>query len=207
LGPGELIASLDTIVRRTGVSRSTVNGALNGMEKDGMVRQSNPGRGRCISIVNWDRYQGDETESETDVEHIRNESRAQTVQYKKKEEKNKNKESLFINRRKSLNDFPVEIAELTLAFVGTLDFEVERQTFLNWAATFEKCVTIDGRKLGELRRVTLWARQDYYFRSEFYTPKYLRENNGRNYDRILEEMKEEVEAARCVNQTELIIRV
>jgi len=61
--PGQLITSIESLVEISGATKQTVRSALIKFEKYGFLTNQSTKTGRLITIVNWDKYQGNNSEA------------------------------------------------------------------------------------------------------------------------------------------------
>lgn len=90
LRPGQFVTGRDKLAEHTGYHRSTIDRLLKKLEIEQQIEQQKTTKGRIITIVNWDIYQGDEQQSEQQVSNKRATSEHYT---RKKECKNGRKRS------------------------------------------------------------------------------------------------------------------
>ena len=94
LQPGQLITGRKQISEALGCSESKTQRVLKCYESEHMIEQQTTRRGRLITILSWDIYQGSEPPFEQQVNNNRTTSEQQVNTYKrKKEEKNKKNNS------------------------------------------------------------------------------------------------------------------
>lgn len=74
LEPGQLVTSQRELATETGVNLSKVNRVIKLLESETQLKQETSNVNSLISILNWEKYQGGETQSETPVKHKRNAS-------------------------------------------------------------------------------------------------------------------------------------
>lgn len=67
IGAGQLITSRKSLSEKTGVQESKVERVLKMLESEQQITQHGTSKFRVISIVNWEMYQGDEQQSEQQV--------------------------------------------------------------------------------------------------------------------------------------------
>lgn len=77
IAAGQMITSRKTISERTGVQESKVERILKMLESEQQIKQQGMSKFRLISIVNWETYQGDEQQSEQQMNSRRTASEQQ----------------------------------------------------------------------------------------------------------------------------------
>lgn len=108
LSPGQLLTGRKRLCNETGISESKIQRALNRFEKCHMIEQQITNKFRIITILNWDKYQSSEQQTNnkrTGNEQVTNRYRTgnEHIQERKKEESN-NKEKIsmvidYLNRK------------------------------------------------------------------------------------------------------------
>lgn len=59
VAPGSLVTSYGSIATRCGLTEKVVRRALNGLEEVGVLVRERAGKGQLVTLVNWDKFQGD----------------------------------------------------------------------------------------------------------------------------------------------------
>jgi hypothetical protein len=149
LKPGQLITSRNSLSKKTGVHRSTVDRILTTMKNEQQIEQVSSSVSRLITIVKWNEYQIVEPPSEPQAsrERATGEPRASTNKNIKKKKNIRNIEvqpdgSLSQDEQEWLNgliadaayrgvNIPVEFRKC-LNWCNANDRTLNRATFVNW---------------------------------------------------------------------------
>lgn len=117
LEPGQEVFTLTQISEDLGVSKSKCKRVLDEFVSETQVKRETSNKNTLISIVGWDKYQGDETQDETQVKHDRNASETQVknLHIYKETKKGRNKENKA-DFSSIYEDAPVELHEAMKAF-------------------------------------------------------------------------------------------
>ena len=103
LVPGQLITGRKAISGKFNIAESKVQRILKKLESEHQIEQQTSTKNRLISIVNWDKYQCDEQQTEQQVNNNRTTSEQQ-VNTNKNDKKDKN-DKKSITRARDLTEF------------------------------------------------------------------------------------------------------
>lgn len=103
--PGQLITGRKKIAAITGVSESKIFRILKCFESEQQIEQQTNPRGALISILNWDKYQINEQQTEQQMNNKRttNEQQVNTIQELKELKEKKEEQETYTDNINSMN--------------------------------------------------------------------------------------------------------
>jgi len=198
---GELARSELTLAKRWRWSREKVRRFLSWLESDGKIRQQKSNVTSLIYIINYDRYNSNETPNQTAEKHqtrqqknTKPDSKRDTNKKEKKEKKDKNKEIPETSPKEvslpsclSLKkEIPAEISTFVEKYMQHItatkgNLAPKTPSLKNKSEeTIEKLVRLDKFQLDYIREVLRWASKDDFWRDKILSLASLRKASAKN---------------------------
>ena len=184
LKPGQLITSLESIRKECAndVKIQSVRTALLKMEKWQFLTNESTKRGRLITIVKWEDYQGDDDDTNKVInKQLTNSQQTTNKQLTTIKNIKEGKEREESNISEKITNFSAESRNLANKFSKTLtnkklipDTESKKE---KWLKCFDDCHRIDGYSYEQIGKIIERFRNDEWWRPIFLSPLKLRKRN------------------------------
>ena len=183
---GELLYSLDSLSIRWNSNKSKVRRFLKLLESDSMIKLKSEQVTTRITICNYDSYQSERNEDETQTKHKRNEDETQTTPIKEYKEHKEEKKDKELNKQLIISSTPKnEFSESVNNFYDyVLKYFEEKfipktdKQISSWKESIDKLIRIDGYDLKHIHEIIKTFREDNFWKTNFNSLPKLREKNN-----------------------------
>jgi len=174
LQPGQFITGRKKLAGKTKINQNSVERILNYFKNEHQIEQQTTNKNRLITILKWERYQGNEQLNEQQVSNKRATSEQQVSTNKKedknvKNEKKKNKE-LFVGNQ---NHFRLTNLLKDLMLQNDPKAKIPKD-ITKWVDPIEKLERIDKRTAGEIEAVIRFSQEDDFWKANILSTEKLR---------------------------------
>lgn len=187
LEPGQFVFGRRKAASTLNLSEMVVRRCLESLKIAERITIKRTNKYSIITIINWDRYQSDECESNQQT------NQQQTTQTTSNEPAtsqqratNKNEKEYKRNIKTFLSDSDeIRLANYLLNHIRKNNPESKQPNLQTWAKQFDLMLRIDNRSVDNLKSIIRFCQNDDFWKSNILSPKKLREH----YDRLWLKMK------------------
>lgn len=175
--PGQVITSLETIVKKcgNGVTVSKVRTALERFRKLGFLTNQSTNKNRLITIVNWGLYQINNGELTNCLTSNQQTVNKQLTTNNKEKNINNNKENLNMNS-KGVESVPLKLSLRLLNKIRENYPDFREPNLQKWMDEFRLMIEKDFRGVQQIEKIIDWCQQDSFWQSNILSPTKLRKH-------------------------------
>jgi hypothetical protein len=175
---GQIVTSLESIANMCAkdVTVQNVRTALLKFEKHGFLTNKSTNKNRLITVVNWQVYQGEEENQQTNQQAI---NKQLTTNKNVKNDKNK---KLYVE---TSNEY--RLAKYLFEHMRRNNPNAKEPNYQTWCKQLDYVIRLDKRDLEEVKKVISWCQNDNFWLGNILSPLSLR----KNYDKLLIKMNQE----------------
>lgn len=164
---GQTLTSLNTLESETGLSKSQIRTAVKKLISTREIAQQSHSQHTVFTVVNYDSYQGDDTQDSTPVasESHTNDTRV-TSNKNDKNDKNENNTSVQAEPKRSkfsFSDNQMRFAKAVYEKVKIITPKMKEPNLESWANTARLLNEVDGADLNDVWKVFQWANADNFW--------------------------------------------
>lgn len=164
---GQTLTSLNTLESETGLSKSQIRTAVKKLISTREIAQQSHSQHTVFTVVNYDSYQGDDTQDGTPVasESHTNDTRV-TSNKNDKNDKNEDNTSVQAEPKRSkfsFSDNQMRFAKAVYEKVKVITPKMKEPNLENWANTARLLNEVDGADLNDVWKVFSWANADSFW--------------------------------------------
>lgn len=164
---GQTLTSLNTLESETGLSKSQIRTAVKKLISTREIAQQSHSQHTVFTVVNYDSYQGDDTQDSTPVasESHANDTRV-TSNKNDKNDKNENNTSVQAEPKRSkfsFSDNQMRFAKAVYEKVKVIAPKMKEPNLESWANTARLLNEVDGADLNDVWKVFSWANADSFW--------------------------------------------
>jgi len=176
--PGQFVFGLKKASEETGLTIREIRTILNFLKKSGNLTIKTTNKFSVITIINWNSYQAEESEYNTQND---------------KQKENKGKHTKTIKHKSFLSDSDeVRLAEFLLGKIISRNPKFKKpKNIQSWAKQIDYMIRLDNRTPEEIREIIEWCQKDPFWRGNILSTAKLREK----FDQLVEKMPETRKAA------------
>jgi len=168
--PGQFVFGLKKASEETGLTIREIRTILNFLKKSGNLTIKTTNKFSVITIINWNSYQAEESEYNTQND---------------KQKANKGQHTKTIKHKSFLSDYDeVRLAELLLKKILSRNPKFKKPNIQLWAKQVDYMIRMDKRTPEEIRTVIEWSQNDPFWKSNILSTSKLREK----FDQLTEKM-------------------
>ena len=198
LEKGCFITGRKKLSKETGQTESGIFRRLKVLQTLKIISVKSNNRFSVVKVLNYSVYQGEENESEQQVNNKRttSEQLANTDNTLKNLKNEKKSISSLSSNKFSDDAIEISLASELYNLMLVNNPKVRKPNLQTWAGPIDLMIRVDNRSVSEIREVIRWCQKDSFWQANILSTKKLREK----YDQLTMKMKSTKQLSKQANQ-------